>query len=663
MESLNLVERYNADPTGDTDSWEPIQKTLDDASNLGRALNAHGDADRNIVMLDSNINWRGFSPDDAGQAITIEANVGLQPGQYYLVIDEVLSPTQCTVRSANGSPLTFVSGFTDTQVIWQRGGQRGHRIGAPSGKYSSSKPLEIVGSHVGLIGEGGDPYSEHAGTRFQFSHFGPGFIEQPFIGKDTYWKLRGEPLIATASSSYRLPDPQVFWDYNDVPHLQLGLKDAEAFTIEFYIKPNVVAPNGHQILAYAGALAGGASEVAMTFFMGWTSKWSATVNLGGTPYTVECPIVPTAGGVYHLALQFQNGELGLFVNGVYHQGNTNIGNKKLTTLPYQLFGWGGYRMGFPFGGQVQDALDCCVSHLRVSKVARYSTSGFTPAFDVPAVDGYTMLLDEGNPSQEKLFTVSLGGFNHLAATTERTLVIKHGGGGWAFHTGHRLEDFSVYAYGCPLWQHQVIGNSYADLSLRSWNVALASAGDTFNNRYRRMALSGSRCSLASSGPGGICTYQDIGITGGGIGAWLASGSGVVSNWYIHGTSHYQLVFDLWEGSGQGVYFSNEDVNASPDFKGNLVIGRDSDITMIASKFETYASPVPSVIIGNARSATIINGMFEPHADATEVVKFIDSPKSKVVLVNPNHGRYEGQHPQTDVPWSVSAPSGKLEVIP
>ena len=662
-QTLNVLT-YGADPTGATDSWQAFQKAVDDAGNIGRGFGGSGSAGSNLVTINpatgANPSWQQFSAADAGQYITIEANTGLASNQYYLLIDRVISPTQCAVKSWNSAPVSFVNGFSDVMVLWQRAGLKGRKVSIPGGWYKLGKPLQVLTGRVGLIGEGAANYVSE-GSKLTFTNYGAGIMEIPFVGKDTYWLPRGPALIAGAGGSYWLKPGMspAFVDFQDVPYLNLQLKDAGAFTVELFCQPNQIIQG--DILSFSGALPGGGQERAFSIEIDPNLKFTARVNIGGTTYIRQWQTIPTAGTLYHIALQFDGNELGLFVNGASSGTLAGLSGKKLQTRPYELFNWGSWRSGFPGGGQQGTPLNCYVSHLRVSKIARYSMAGFTPSFTVPAIDANTLLMDEGESWQEKLFTVSFGGRNQ-AGTYDRTEAPKYGQGGWAFQSGHVFQDFAVYAYGAALWQRQTIGGTFERLGLHTYSVGLYCAGDTFSNSYKSINIAGTRGGIVNSGPAGIVTYQDISITGGQIGAWLSSGSGVLSNLYIHGPSRWQLIFDNWEGSIQGTYFSNEDV-VNTDFQGNVWIGNGSDVTISGSKFETYAQPVPSVTIAGVRSATFINGMFEPHASATECIKFTGTaPKSKVVLVNPNHGRKEGVAPQTNVPWSVSAPAGKLTVI-
>lgn len=665
-QSLNVLT-YGADPTGAADSWPAFQKAVDDAGSIGRGWGGSGSAGSNILTINPttgiDASWYGFVAADAGKQIAIEANLGTSPNQHHLLIDQVLSATQATIKSWNGAALTFNNSFSGAMVIWQRAGAKGRHVKVPAGNYQLYRQLQIVGANVGLVGEWGAHSSIDTGSSINFAHYGIGIVQKPFIDSDKKWFKRGPALVPGATASYRLQPgvSDIFWDYADLPQVEQKLYNAAAFTVEMFWQPLSVAPLGQEILSYSGTLPGAAQERALNFELSVNGTITCRVNIGGTIRNIQSNFIPTVGQTYHLCLQFDGSELRLFVDGVPQQGVTGLLGQKLIARPYEVFALGGWRAGMPGGGAQSNAQDCYVSHLRVSKISRYPMTGFTPVFSVPAIDSNTLLMDEGEPSQEKLFTISMGGLN-TAGKYDRGECPRHVFGDWAFNSYNLISGLKISSYGIPLWTRRVVSSAWRDLVLQSNATALVSSGDNFSDTFSNIRLLGVRAGFANSGPGGICTYQDFTVTGGRVGAWLSHGSGVLSNWYVHGNRQYGIVFDLWEGSVFGTQMSNEDT-VDGAFESHFVISRDSDLTISGSRFEAYALPKPAMIMIAPRAVTILNGMFEPNAAATECIKFTGAaPKAKVVLINPNHGKYEGIAPQTNVPWSASAPAGKLTVI-
>jgi len=653
MESLNVLT-YGADPTNATDSLTAFQKAIDDAANLGRSLNASGSGST-LTLADQ---WHDLDPSDVGQNITIERDLGLSPSAYPLRIDQVLSSSQCTVKTAQNTPVNFPS-FSNILVIWRRSGNYGKSVFAPCGQYKLNQSLQMLSEHVSLVGEQRGDYSDRVGTKLHFP-FTTGIIQRNFLGADAHWMPFGPGLVSGASTSYQLKptEPGVCWDYQDSLHMETSLNGLAAFTLECFLQPNATAAGA--IISLIGALPDKGQELSLELTGVANNQLAATANLSGTNAHLGSSPVQT-GTIYHVVMQFDGSAFTFFLNGVLQGTVSGLNGKSLVAKPYQNFQVGAWRTTFPGGGVIYNAYDCYLSHVRMSNVARYPVTGFTPPATALIGDNNTLVLDEGSPSQHGLFLVDVGGASP-GYGFHRVKINRHILDSGGFMSEQKIKSLGIFSYGACIYARRAIGMEWDDLFLHTWSVGILGGPDTFSNKLSFLGIAGGRAGIVLAGPCGITSYSDITITGGKIGAWLRAGSGIISDWYLHGTALYQLILQDWEGSVVGAYFSNEDATGGQQAANMLIGGSNSDVNISGAKFETYAFPRPSIEIGNIRQS-VIQAAFEPHPAATEILKFVGTPKAKIVLLNPTHGRLESSHPAGDVPWSISAPTGKLVVLP
>jgi hypothetical protein len=645
MESLNILD-YGADPTRTNDSASAIQNALDDAALLTRGQ-ASGSG--------STLTVDGLEPSDVDQSITIERDLGLPQSAYPLRIGEVLSPSECTVKTAQGDIVEFEA-FNDVLAIRRRDGYYGKAVAVPMGHYECSQSLQMLSDSVGLIGEQRPGYSDLAGSKLHFL-FTTGIIQRSFLAADASWMPFGPGLVEGASTSYRLTptEPGVAWDYQDSFHVETGLNGLTAFTLECFVK--FVSTEAGAIVSLFGTLPDKGGEINLELSVVAENQLRAAVNLSGQTYAWGSTPIQT-GTIYHLCLQFDGTTAAFLINGII-QGSANADGKSLVAAPWHNFQIGAWR-NFPCGGTLYSAANCYLSHLRMSNVARYPVTGFTPPTAALEGDNNTLVLDEGSPSQHSLFLVDVGGASPSYGY-RRVKINRHTLNNFGFMGNQRIAHLGLFSYGTGVYVRRCTGSQWDSLFLHSRSTAFLGSPDTFLNKMASVAVAGGRAGMVLAGPSGITSYDDIVVTSGKIGAWLRAGSGIIHDWYSHGNHIYQLILEDWEGSIIGSYLSSEDAITGTQRANLLIGGYNSDIAISGTKIETFQYARPSIEIGNIRAATI-QAAFEPHADAEEIIRFIGTPKTKVVLLNPTHGRVEGVPPQGDVPWSVSAPSGKLEVI-
>jgi hypothetical protein len=108
------------------------------------------------------------------------------------------------------------------------------------------------------------------------------------------------------------------------------------------------------------------------------NKWRCTVD----DVEIFSTDVATIGDWTHIALQFNNGQVSLYINGIY-EGMAPATSSVVGTL-------GTIRFGYLFGSTLNAAFDGLIDEIRISDVVRYMTNtapdfSFTPDGDTNAL--------------------------------------------------------------------------------------------------------------------------------------------------------------------------------------------------------------------------------------------------------------------------------------
>jgi hypothetical protein len=195
----------------------------------------------------------------------------------------------------------------------------------------------------------------------------------------------------------------------------ISLRDAididslESLTVEFFTQLNSTGADGSWIASYGRRTGNEPASSALRIGMSAGGQWGAQLNAGGTLYNLTASAPLSAGQLYHIALSYDGSQIRLFCNGVLMASKSATG--PIVQALTENFTVGPVLWDWPEVGILGNSVDGTIDSIRISKVARY-TSSFSAPSEKFSNDLQTYLLLNFDDQYDAFTVGSVRGGNH-----------------------------------------------------------------------------------------------------------------------------------------------------------------------------------------------------------------------------------------------------------
>jgi hypothetical protein len=542
--------------------------------------------------------------------------------------------------------IAALQGIVDAQV--GRAPDAKPEIVLPCGTYVISRPLRLKTDRLRLRGASDECTVIRAHPAYAY---GPLLVA---YGASTYATVAAHvsgPLAAGPGGALRLSSAR-WLNLRDAP--TLNLNGLGAFSVEFFYRQATAVADSY-VVSSSGARFHADPAAGSAFAIGtWGGpRFRARLQLSGGTREVQGVTTPVNGTTYHVAMTYDGRMLRLFVDGRLEASAAAGGT--LVQRAWEDVVVGPLVYQWPEGTIAHFAADADVDSLRVSNVARYTTTFARPTAKLAADASTLMLLNFDE--QYDVFTVgrTKDGPAHLmyrdtsAANVGgaygmqiRRLLLAggpHPGAILTYCNNAQVENLRVTSstFGVLMWQN---------CFLSKWTRPFIQIGGTGN--------AAGRFAIANSVQGGVWQLDFPFLGGGAVQLYAGTASATLVHPWFQSEANTQTNF-LGSGADDGVVtMVNPIVNVEAGgipMTDSMIFATVGPVNVLGGIIQTINSAAAVTVKGGG-SYVFAGTKFQDlsRVPPASVFKILAPPAARIALLQAT--RTAGSVPWTDRPGAA-----------
>ncbi len=512
----------------------------------------------------------------------------------------------------------------------------GGSVYVPKGLYRVLKPLHITRG-IKFFGAGESGTTITAGS----SNQGPLFVVSPAVSLG-YAGIPTAPPLATGAGNSMYLDGSLSYLLNLRDTGTVELNGRTSLTVEFFYKPNVTlgpADSNYNILSSSGSATPVDSNVALSIQHVANDRIVATLNVGGTTYSIGTPNnTVQKGTTYHVALTYDGSAIRLFLNGTLKASTSATG--AIYQLACEDFLLGPLANGWLEASFNNAMTNGWVDSIRISSIARYTTN-FTAPTAKETYDSNTMLLLNFDNNFDQ-FT---------AATTSdgpAYLFLRRLGNSYGQVSFLEFRDLSLIGTG-P-YAIYMVNSRFENVATTAYWRGIQLLNNDYLNRLTSIKVTGASNTLFGLGigpAGGVLTMNDISLTAGHYPYFQDTGSAVIDGLWVEQSNGTEIgaVFKGFANSSAVLNHPVFSAETNPSTNRHaLAFVNMGNVVLNGGVIET-SNGAPHIAVHGGTSIVHIGGNYSlVGAAPSTIFRIYTAPTNKVQLVAP-------LQQWMNVPWS------------